>query len=336
MSPKTLFTLAGAFVVVWAILGMMDVRSQSYSGYSSDFDNNVTQVEAGSPAEMAGMQVGDRVRVVNGVAVEDSRGMSVMPRARIGEMRTISVDRGGERSDLSLTYAAQPSSQTIGNYLFILVGLAFVAMGLWAFFTAPGRPTKLLAESGVFFGIALTGGPYLGASLLANLVGAIVFFSIAMAFATLLHFMLVFPDRPEPNKRWVYGPAVFMGLVILGLTLFQPDATSGLNRIVQLLFAVWIFGYLGLALFHMVRTWARSSVEERSRHGLTLLLVGTGLGLGLLLLSAFFGILFPRVTIPGNQWIGLSLVLVPIACALAAVRSGRAAGGVASGEAAAT
>lgn len=327
MSSKTVFTAAAAFVVVWAILGFMDVSNFTTSGYSTDFDNNVTQVVDGGPAAMAGMQVGDRIRSVNGVPVEDSRGMSAMPRPSVGETRAIVVGRGGQDADVALTYDAQSGSQSVNSYIGILIGLAFMGMGLWAFLTAPGRNTRILALAGAFFGIVLTGGPYLGTSMLANIVGGLIFLCVAMAFAALLHFMIVFPDKPDPNKWIVYGPGALIGLFVLGLGIFQPDATSGLNRFVQILFVVWIFGYIGLALFHMVRTWIRASAEGRSRHGLTTLLVGTVVGLGILLLSALVGILLPTVTIPGGQWLSISLALVPIAAALAAVKSARADAG---------
>lgn len=334
MSSKTLLLAAAAFVALWAILGFMDVGNAAYSGYQTDFDNTVAQVTGGGPAAAAGMRVGDRIRSVDGVSVEDSRAMSAMPRPAAGQTRTIVVDRDGATEELTVTFAAQPFDQRIGNYVFILIGLAFVGLGLWAYLAAPARTTKLLAISGVFFGIALTGGPYLGTSMLANLVGVLAFACVTLAFATLLHFMIVFPDGPEPNPWWVYGPAAFMGLFFLVVTLLQPDATSGFNRFVQVLLFLWIVGYLGLTLIEMVRTWARASSEERSRHGLGLLLAGTGIGLGILLLNFVVSIVAPTVTIPGGQWLGMSLVLVPIACAVAAVKSARAGGSSAAVEAA--
>lgn len=324
MSARNIFMLSGVFVAIWAVLGLMDVGNDTFIGYGTDFDNNVATVQDGGPAEAAGMQVGDRIQSIDGITVEDVRAQSSQPRATVGQVRTIIVDRDGDTVELSLTVAAQSSSGRIDSYIGILIGLAFVGMGLWAFFTAATPATQLLARAGVLFGVVFAGGPYLGTSTLASIAGALIFFCIVMAFAVLLHFMIVFPDGAEPNKRLVYGPAALMGLLLLGLTIFQPDATSGLNRVLQLVFFVWIVGYLGLTLFKMARTWARASADDRSRHGLNILVLGTGLGLGLLLLGVAIGVLLPTVTIPGSQWFGLTLILVPVSCALAAVKSARA------------
>ncbi len=326
MSAKNTFSILGAVVVIWAILGFMDVGNFTYTGYVTDFDNNVATVTEGGPADAAGMEVGDKIVSFDGISSEDVRALSSQPRTTVGQTQTIVVDRGGQPAELRLTVAAQPSSQSVNAYIGILTGLAFLIMGLWAYFTVPTPATTLLAGVGVLFGLPFTGGPYLGTSMVGAIIGAVLFMCIVLGFAKLLHFMIVFPNGAEPDKRWVYGPALLVGVFLAVLTIFQPDATSGLNRIVQVVFALWILGYLGLTLVNMVRTWSGASADERSRHGLSLLLVGCGLGIGLLLVGAMFGILLPTVTLPGAQWWPISLILVPISCALAAVKSGRAGG----------
>ena len=130
MSSKTTFTILGAFVVIWAIFGFMDVGNFSYTGYTTDFDNNVATVAEGGPAEAAGMEVGDKIRSIDGISSEDSRALSSRPRTTIGQTRIIGVDRGGESVELSLTNAALPSTQNINSYIGILIGLVFCGMGL--------------------------------------------------------------------------------------------------------------------------------------------------------------------------------------------------------------
>ena len=93
---KNTFLTLAVLVLIWGILGVLDIGNVPYSGYSTDGDNNVIQVTAGSPAEAAGMQVGDRVQSVGGVAVEDTRAVFRQPRAEIGETRTIVVERDGQ------------------------------------------------------------------------------------------------------------------------------------------------------------------------------------------------------------------------------------------------
>jgi hypothetical protein len=321
MSSKTTFTILSVFIAIWAVLGFMDVGNFTSTGYSTGPDNAVTNVQDGGAAEAAGMQVGDVLQSIDGIAMDDNRARSNQPRPTIGQTRTIVVDRSGETVEVSVTHAAQSSSQKLGSYIGILTGLAFAGMGIWAFLAVGTRASFLLAASGVLFAVPFTGGPYLGTSTLGTIMGAVIFLCIVLAFAKLLHFMIVFPNGNEPDKRWVYGPALLVGLMVVVLNIAQP---SGPTPIFQFVFLAWIVGYVGLALFKMVRTWSSASAEDRSAHGLNILVAGTGLGLGLLLLNVVINALAPTVTIPGQQWMALTLVLVPISCALAAVKSGRA------------
>ena len=49
MSSKTTFTILGAFVAIWAVFGFMDVGNFSYTGYTTDFDNNVSNGRGRGP-----------------------------------------------------------------------------------------------------------------------------------------------------------------------------------------------------------------------------------------------------------------------------------------------
>ena len=58
---KNVFFTIAALLGVWGVLGALDVANQPIgSGYSTDEDS-VTSVEDGSPAAIAGMQVGDQL-----------------------------------------------------------------------------------------------------------------------------------------------------------------------------------------------------------------------------------------------------------------------------------
>jgi hypothetical protein len=73
--------VVGALFVVWGIVGLFDMANVPYHGYLTDPTNTVIRVDEGSPADAAGLAVGDRIASINGVSVEDTPALTRMPRA---------------------------------------------------------------------------------------------------------------------------------------------------------------------------------------------------------------------------------------------------------------
>jgi serine protease Do len=71
----------------------------------------VSRVAAGGPADKAGVRVGDRIRRVNGRAVNsvDDAQRSVYG-AQVGDRLALDIERGGERLSMSLTLVEAPRS----------------------------------------------------------------------------------------------------------------------------------------------------------------------------------------------------------------------------------
>jgi len=322
---KNLFLALAGLIVLWGVLGVFDIGNTPYSGYNTDGDNNVIQVTAGSPAEAAGMQVGDRIQSVGGVAVEDTRAGFNQQRAEIDEVRTIVVERAGESLNLDVQYAGQPGDQKFLAYIAVLIGLCFLGFGLWAYTAAPGRQTTRLAVLGLLFGLAFLAGPYIASPVLSAIVGAVSIFAVLVGFAVLLDHVLNFPREGDGRRvRAIYVPAILVGLVPTVFTILRPDATSGINLFFRLLFGLFILGYFGLALIVMVKTFSRATPTEKTAHGLNLMLIGALLGLGPLLISGIVNLISPQTVLPGQQYFALLLVLVPITFAMAAVKSASA------------
>jgi hypothetical protein len=329
---STFFILAG-LVLVWGVFGLLDIKNITYTGYTTDGDNTVIQVAPGSPAEAAGMQAGDYIRSIGGVSVEDTRAQMAQPRPAVGEQRSVVVERGGETVSYDLTYEAEPAGIKLLSYAGSLIGLCFLCFGLWAYLAAPGTGTTRLAVVGLLFGLAWLGGPSLGTSMLAVVVSGMILLAVLLGFAALLDFLKGFPVSAADRKTMgVYGPAVLVGLFPLVFTLLRPDSTSGLNVFFRTLFGLFIFVYFGLSLVILIRTYLRASGKERSAHGLTLMLWGAILGLGPLVVSALVGLISPSTVLPGSQYFFLTLVLIPITFALAAVKSAGSAGLAAASE----
>jgi S1-C subfamily serine protease len=69
----------------------------------------VTDVQGGSPANGAGLAVGDIVLEVDGTTVQGEAGLIAIIRdARPGDMVTILIERGGERLTVTATLSQRP------------------------------------------------------------------------------------------------------------------------------------------------------------------------------------------------------------------------------------
>jgi len=324
---KNLFLLVALVLGVWGVFGALDVPKQPYSGYSSDADGLVTEVDEDSPAAAAGMQVGDQVRSVAGVSMDDSDGQSTLRRAEVGESRTIVVDRGGQEATLDLTYAR--SELSFGSYSGILMGVIFLLMGLWSFFKAPHAGTRRLALLGCCVGPIFLAGPYLGPGFLSNLSAAVVVTGLAMGFALLFDFVI---RSGKPNgygeggggPAWLYWPAVLVALLFIALVIVQPDADGAFATMIQFVVGAYFLVYFGGALFMVVRNHMKADAGLRASRGLGMMLAGAVIGLAPLTLAFLVGLLPGDVTIPGGQYWSFGLVAVPITFALAAVKGGQA------------
>lgn len=325
---RTTFLVLAVLIAVSGLFTSMDVRNQTSTGYLTDGNNTVTQVTAGGPAAAAGMQVGDRIRSIGGIAAEDMRSLRERPRPAVGERWAIEVERAGTPVTLDVVNGPLPPRDMLVARLATLIGLCYLGFGLWAYFAAPSAGTTMLAVFGLLFGWAFMGVPYFASPALRTLANSLIFTGILIGFAALLHFLLLFPGGTRlepPARRWlVYAPAVATAVFFIALDITLPDATSGLNNFVRLLINGLIVGYFVACLIVLFRKFARATPAERSQHGTSLMLAGALLGLIPLILSGAIALFAPRVVLPGGQYYFLSLAFIPITFAIAAVRAARA------------
>ena len=195
---KTTMLVAAALFAVWGILSIFDVNHLPYSGYQTDGNNTVTQVFDGGPAQQAGMQTGDYIRSVGGIAVEDAAAAARRARPNIGETRTIVVEREGRTASLDVTYVRLPGTNKALTYAGILIGFCFLVFGLIPYLKAPSARTTLLAIFGLTLGFSFFGGPYLSAYALRTIRIILTNLLVVGGFAALLHFTLMFPKRAKP------------------------------------------------------------------------------------------------------------------------------------------
>lgn len=320
---------AAGLVVVWGLLGTLDAGNLPYSGYTTDGNNEVVQVEAGSPAADAGIQVGDVIHSVGGIPVTDVKALNARGRPSIGAVREIMVDRDSGPAALNIAYGSLPSAQAGISYLASLMALCFLFFGLWAQIKAPNRSTDLLAWLGISFGVAFMAAPYFASGTLRNLTGAVVTVAVIMGFAILLDFLTRAGSEDAYTEEritspMVYWPAMAVAALLAGLAILQPAATGGLNVTVRAIVGIFVVGYFGMALVRVVRNFTAASASERASRQLGTMLMGAMVGLLPLTVASLITLVAPQVAIPTGQYWFLTLVAIPITFALAAVNASQA------------
>lgn len=324
MRNNVLMALA-LLVIVWGAAGTIDAGNVPYAGFTTDPTFTVIQVEAGSPTEAAGMQRGDVIRSIGGIAMENVSASTERGRPAIGETRTFVVDRGGQEMSLDVQYAGLPGTQAMAGYLSTLIGLAFLGLGMWAYRKTPNASTRLLAWLGVTFGLAFVAAPYFTSATMRIWVGAITTAAVFMGFAILLDFLIRVGKDDAYTEAPITSPLVYLtaGLVaamLAGLSIFQPAATSGLNRAVSVIIGLFIVGYFGLAMVQVVRNYTGADEATRESRALGMMLGGVMVGLVPVTLTSLVALVSPQTVIPTGQYWFLTLVAIPVTFALAAVR----------------
>ncbi len=329
---KTPLLVVAVALVVWGVLGALDIRNQTYTGYVTDGNNTITRVTDGSPADVAGLETGDYIRSIGGIAVEDVGAAIQRSRPEVNEVRTFEVERDGRALSFDLAYAALPMSNALARYGAVLVGFLFLLCGVWAFITVPTKRTMLLSVLGIGFSAGLMAGPYFSSAALRTAVGVVILLLIIVGFAVLTHFLLVFPKTKRTLERrrmtWVvYAPAAVVGCLSVWFLVAQPAATSAVNVFFRALFGLFVVVYFGTSLIALIHSYVKADAQDRAASGLNLLLAGAVVGLGPSLVLSLVGLFAPQVVVPGAQFLPLGIGFLPVALALAAVRGERSAQG---------
>jgi hypothetical protein len=333
---KTPFLVIGGLFVIWGILGLVDMGNVTYSGYLTDGNNTVIRVDEGSPAEAAGLQVGDYITSIDGISVEDTRALNRQPRTQVGQTRTLAVEQraatelaageeGPAAREVAITLAGQSGKNTALTWAAFIIGLCFIGFGLFAYTTAPSKSWMLLALTGLCIGLAFVGGPYIASFTLRAIIGSVVLAIVIIGFAFLAHCMLEFPKakailRKAHATKVLYAPAVLMALFFLWLIILEPQGTSTLNVVFNVLVGIFFVVYFGIALVALIHSFVKTTPQERSQYGLNMVLAGVLVGLLPLTIAALVGIFAPQVILPGADFYFLTMVLIPITMALAMTR----------------
>ncbi len=278
----------------------------------------VLEVAENSPAARAGVERGDILLAVNGELVETaSEAIAHQQRGREGTTLSYTLVRLGARQALEVTLA--PASRP-GSMYFVLA-----AVGLFTLLVGASvrlrRPTDQATLHFFWLCVAFFGaftfsfnGPFDRLDWIFYWGDAV---AVALLPALLLHFTLVFPERPSHQKpgplaRWlpvIYGPAVVLGvarIVTVGRGAADGEAFSraleALDRGEQL----FLFICVAAAMLVVARAFGEIT-SLTGRRQLRWIAWGTVLGVG----PFAFGYALPWA-LGANPPLALQLTAVPL------------------------
>jgi sigma-B regulation protein RsbU (phosphoserine phosphatase) len=307
------------------------VPSQPYSGIVTR-NVTVSRVAEGSPAQLAGVKVGDHIQSVNGVACVNMKEASeCLAEARPGDTVVYEVMREGRVFTVPVKFGKQPTGEIVRKLLLVLVGLSFILIGLVVYFKRADRVALVFYLFCVAFGLLL-------ANIVSYEVGAArylykaILYDVMVLFlpAFLLHFFLVFPERKAILRRFprleasLYIPAViflifseFFNIMVFRRGMSYSRSLMIFESITAVYFVVYFI--LGLvSFFHSYRMTPTRAVKRKLR------LVVWGTVAGTLPLVAIFLLvsLRPETDIPGQKFAVFPLILIPVTFGHAIVRYG--------------
>lgn len=302
--------------IIWGILGMMDTKNYTQSGYFTGDDWSVLNVEEGSPAEAAGLQVGDLIKSTGGIAVTDTKALNARERPAIGETREIVLDRNGEEVTLQLTYTAIPDDYKTNNLIGFIIGILFVIAGAYANFRHKSDLNTAFAIFSICFGFLFLSGPYLGTGFITKLINIFSTAVVLFSFTALVIYMLKYPPEStflsSKNRKLIYVPLLVILSIIVVLEVTEVDNSATLNTVMRLLFGAFIISYFLITIIALIRKYTKADATEKSSKGLTLMLIGTIIGIVPILVYFTIGTISPGTDLPGNDYVFFTFAAIPI------------------------
>lgn len=316
---KTPILVFAAIVAIYAILGWLDVRNYAQGGWATSPDNTVTQVLSGSPAEAAGLRVGDKLISLGGIAVTDAAGQAQRGRPEVGEAWKFVVERDGATVSFDVTFGELVPERKFLAHANFLVGFCFIIFTVRAFMQKQTASTQALALAGLLFSFAFISGPYFGSPMLRSIDSAVGVLLIWLGVASILNFLLVY--LRDGGNRLLYLPGLAVGLFIAWRILATPAATDGLNNFSNVFIGIVAVFYLVASLVTVYRSFAGATGPEREASGLQLMLIGALVGLLPPMVGITAGVVAPQVVLPGQNFYFLAFIAIPITWSMAVLKN---------------
>ncbi|HTA40358.1 MAG TPA: hypothetical protein VK760_14840 [Candidatus Acidoferrales bacterium] len=282
-------------------------------------DPIVQGVISGSPADKAGVRVGDRL-----IHYRIGGAWARVNTPYVGEARTIEFERGGAVRSVVLTAVPVPGfglAQRIGGVLALVPATVFLIVAFMLVFLRP----SIMSWSFYLFAIGYFGTlPVLGywSHFLPDAAARVLAFMLLVVFGScsplpLLPFILRFPNgdlrgwRHKVDKFvWIFIAASFA----LGVYEFSIIQSTDVKPVWDPLVATGIplFTFLFAALI-VVKNYSVATPADRQRYGF--LIMGT-----IVSFAAYAVYYIPGVSFAVGQVVGFAVVLMPICVAYGVLR----------------
>ena len=322
---KVIIIIAVVVIALLEIPGAIDLWKKSYYGFEQGNDFDIVRIIPDSPAEHAGLMVGDRFLKFDETDVNDTKTLMREPRWKIGEQHTYTIERDGETLTLDIVPSGLPLKEIAISLVGAVIGLCFLFFGLWAYLKVQTKNTLLFTLVGICFGFGFISPLYIKSFSFALIYSMLETVIIVYGFAILLHFMLSFPEdkkilQKKIMLKLVYSPATLIVLAIFSFLIIQPESSSMLRILFNIFIGFFIFSYVILSIIAMIHSYVKAKPEERKKYGLNMMLVGTVIAFGTLAVARFFYMIVPTYILFGSDYYPLVAILIPITYSRAAVK----------------
>ena len=322
-NSKTPLMVFAAIVAVYGIFGWLDVANYAQGGWATGPESVVTQVLPGSPSEAGGLQVGDKIMSLGGIATSDADAQARRNRPKVGETWEFVVQRDGAEVALDITFGEPVAQRKFNAHASFVVGFCFIGFTLWAFMQRQTESTAALLLAGTAFSLVFIGGPYFESYMVRSLNNLVSVFIVWFGVAAILNFLLV--HLRSGGNRMYYVPALAASLFIAWRILATPEATDALSNFANIFVGAIVAFYLIFSLVTVYRGYSGASASDRSANGLNLMLIGALVGFLPTIIGVVASIVSPQTVLPGQNFYLLSFIAIPIAWSMAVLKGGAAA-----------
>jgi PAS domain S-box-containing protein len=290
-------------------------------------------VDDGSAAARSGVKAGDVLIAVNGQGIQNEGDLvKLFHAAKNGDRLDYTVLRLRSKEMLTLAVAPMPTGFRSAYFALAAVGIFALLVGASVRLRRPEHQATLH-----FFWLCIAFFGVLAFSFSGRLdtLDRVFYWADVVAMLMLpplfLHFALMFPERPGSWARsdagrtlipLLYLPALLLGGARVATTIRigrDGDVISTVLRLVEQGELLYLAVSLAVGLWTMSRA-LRQVRSVTSRRQLRWIVWGTALGAVPFVVGYAIPFAFGLPTVPGAEWSGVLLGLVPLAFASAIVR----------------